>query len=535
MMASATRCDDQSAAVAYLRESQPYHEYLHLDKVKVKVIETHSAYIFLINDSHAFKLEKSVWYPFMDMSCLEFRKKAAENEYYRNCDTSPEVYQRMVPLTRSSTGELQLGGEGQAVEWLIQMTQFKQEALLSHMAEHKELTQPLVDQLIDNVCDFHNQQEVLKEADFAATMRWIQEDNAHEMADFAKQGFADCTLVEKLSSQQAEQVQGLTALIQQRESAGLVRLCHGDLHLKNVVNIDGSPRLFDCIGFNDELAKSDIVYDLAFLLMDLLYRNEQTLANRSLNRYVQRTDDYQCLQVLPLYISFRATIRAKVACAEATSCHADPKRQDHLKSSCQKYLHLALSSLQAVSQARVVVIAGPSGTGKSTLASAIAPLLGGGLGAVHVRSDVVRKQQHHVAFETRLPAEAYSEKASHACYGRVADLALEMHTKGVPVVVDATFGSSARRNDFDERLKRAGVSYQGVWLHASKEVLLQRVAARDAASVKDASDMTAELLKTKSIPDAVELSEAWQQLGVEGDPNQVKAGCMDLLDLHEEP
>eukprot|EP00045_Choanoeca_perplexa_P013197 m.147832 g.147832 ORF g.147832 m.147832 type:complete len:239 (+) comp16274_c0_seq4:1807-2523(+) len=207
-----------------------------------------------------------------------------------------------------------------------------------------------------------------------------------------QQGFADCTLVEKLSSQQAEQVQGLTALIQQRESAGLVRLCHGDLHLKNVVNIDGSPRLFDCIGFNDELAKSDIVYDLAFLLMDLLYRNEQTLANRSLNRYVQRTDDYQCLQVLPLYISFRATIRAKVACAEATSCHADPKRQDHLKSSCQKYLHLALSSLQAVSQARVVVIAGPSGTGKSTLASAIAPLLGGGLGAVHVRSDVVRKQ-----------------------------------------------------------------------------------------------------------------------------------------------
>eukprot|EP00730_Choanoeca_flexa_P020118 TRINITY_DN9833_c0_g1_i1.p1 TRINITY_DN9833_c0_g1~~TRINITY_DN9833_c0_g1_i1.p1 ORF type:complete len:530 (+),score=127.85 TRINITY_DN9833_c0_g1_i1:20-1609(+) len=528
---AAKRCDDQSMVIAFLRQPESYRKYLQQQSVSVKVIETHSAYIFLINDSHAFKMERAVWYPFMDMAHVEQRKQAAENEFYRNCECSSEIYQRMVAVTQAEDGTLDIDGKGIPVEWLIQMNQFEQEALLSCYAERGELTADIIDELIDNIVSFHDQQPVLRDVGAAGVMQWIQEDNAHELQEFAKHGFVNSTLVAQLAEGQKQAVDNLAMLMAKREEEGWVRLCHGDLHLRNVVNINGHPRLFDCIGFNDKLAKTDVAYDLAFLLMDLLHRDKKALASRALNRYLQRTHSYECLRLMPMYVSFRATIRAKVACAEATSCRADDNKLKHLKQSCQDYIRLALACLEPSDKLRVLAVGGASGTGKSTLASSLVPLLGGVLGAVQIRADVIRKQQHDLAFDVKLPKEGYSAEATKRCYAELIAKAVEMYNMGFCAVVDATFSDSAQQLAIQQAMNKLGIPFQGVWLTAPKEVLLKRVAQRQQAQLKDASDMTAELLKTKEMPLCNDVEAGWKLVPAEHEPQDVLARTKACLDL----
>ncbi len=185
-----------------------------------------------------------------------------------------------------------------------------------------------------------------------------------------------------------------------RAAAGFVRRCHGDLHLGNLCLWRGRPVLFDALEFDEALATIDVAYDLAFLLMDLEHRLDRAAANRVLNRYVARTGDADLVGGLPAFLSMRAMVRAHV---EARSGHAD--RVD---------AYLADASAVSEPAAPVVIaIGGLPGTGKSTLARALAPALGAAPGALVLRSDEIRKRQHGVQPEQRLPQSAYTEDEKH--------------------------------------------------------------------------------------------------------------------------
>jgi uncharacterized protein len=264
-----------------------------------------------------------------------------------------------------------------------------------------------------------------------------------------------------------------------RAQAGFVRRCHGDLHLGNLCLWQGRPVPFDALEFDEAMATIDVGYDLAFLLMDLDRRAGRAAANRVLNRYVARTGDVALMRVLPPYLSQRGMVLAHV---QATR---------HRPELAESYFDAALAYLHPAAQPVVVAVGGLQGTGKSTLARTLAPQLGAAPGALVLRSDEIRKRQHGVAPEERLPSAAYTEAASNAVFAALADAVRETAAGGHAVVADATFIDPVHRRAIWAAARDAGVAFVGLWLDAPLPVLEARLAARTA----DASDATASVLR----------------------------------------
>jgi predicted kinase len=260
----------------------------------------------------------------------------------------------------------------------------------------------------------------------------------------------------------------------ERSAAGCVRRCHGDLHLGNVCLWEGKPVAFDALEFDEELATIDVGYDLAFLLMDLDRRVGREAANRVMNRYVARTGDL-AMRGFPMFLSQRAMIRAHVLKA---------MNQDG-----DAYLAAARNYLDP-SPAMVVAIGGLQGTGKSTLARALAPGLGAAPGAVVLRSDEIRKRLHGSPPEGRLGPEAYGDAANTATNGAVVAQARLVALSGHSLIVDATFLDPAVRRDLAAAVP-AGVPFLGIWLQAPLALLEARVGSREG----DASDATVAVLR----------------------------------------
>lgn len=247
-------------------------------------------------------------------------------------------------------------------------------------------------------------------------------------------------------------------MLDEREQAGKVCRCHGDLHLRNIFLYQGEHRLFDCIEFNDHVARSDILYDLAFLTMDLSHRNEREQVDRLMNRYLDETDDEEGFPLLPFFIALRAAVRAHVLATQSTDASADQARI--LVEEARTYFTLASSSLEPELHP-LLAIGGLRGTGKSTLAEAVAPLVGAVPGARTIESDRIPNRMHGVPPETQLPARAYLPKISARVYLEMAWRSRLILKSGGSVFADAIF----------DKLRH------GIWLEADPALLRKRVAS----------------------------------------------------------
>jgi predicted kinase len=280
-------------------------------------------------------------------------------------------------------------------------------------------------------------------------------------------------------------------LVEARRMHGLVRQCHGDLHLHNVFLERGEPVLFDAIEFNDTLACVDVMYDFAFLLMDLVYRGLPAQANAALNSYLEERHDYRGLALLPLFLSCRADVRAKVGVA-AAAVQADPEAASRLRIDAKAYLALAERLLRPAPPV-LVGIGGLSGSGKSTLAAALAPAVGAVPGAIVLRTDVIRKRMFGVDPLHRLPGHAYEPAVTERVYARALHAAEACLRSGHAAIVDAVFADERHRVAVERLAREAGTPFRGVWLDVPCDVAIDRLATREA----DASDATADVLRTQ--------------------------------------
>ena len=230
-----------------------------------------------------------------------------------------------------------------------------------------------------------------------------------------------------------------------RGEAGFVRRCHGDLHLRNIVLLDGEPTLFDAVEFSDEIASGDVLYDLAFLLMDLEERGLRAAANRLFNRYLasEPPEALTGLIALPLFLSLRAAIRAKVEAANAERLEGE--KRDEARALAHRYFDCAVQFL-ACAPPRLVAVGGLSGVGKSALAGALAPEIGRAPGALWLRSDVERKVMFGVEETVHLPASAYASDVTRDVYERLIVKARTALRAGQSVLLDATFAAAAERS-----------------------------------------------------------------------------------------
>jgi uncharacterized protein len=377
--------------------------------------------------------------------------------------------------------------EAPAVDWVVVMRRFDQALLFDALATTGGLSPRIMDALADHIAAFHEAAERRPDQGGAAALSDIAETNHRVLAAIHGAGLAH-ERVEAILDKWHEALAATHALLETRKAAGKVRRCHGDLHLRNICLLDGKPTLFDCLEFSDALASIDILYDLAFLLMDLEHRGLASFANRVLNRYLDRTGEEGGLAAMPLFLSLRAGIRAHVA---ATTAERTGRSQGATETTAEarRYLDLAHRLLEP-QPCRLVAIGGLSGSGKSTLAAGLAPELGLRPGARVLRSDVTRKLLLGAAPETRLTPDAYRPDVTIRVYDALRRKAAQALAAGYSVVIDAVSLRPDERRAFAEIAHEAGVPFSGLWLEAGAQAMAERIRARR----NDASDATPEVL-----------------------------------------
>jgi len=392
------------------------------------------------------------------------------------------------------------------------------------MAEEGRLALAAMQPLADVVARFHGSADrVLSPDQSVIPLANILSDNAQVFAahpdDIPQQA------ARELAQAIGETLAASSPLLEARGRGGYVRHCHGDLHLRNIVEIDGAPVLFDAIEFDDRLATIDVLYDLAFLLMDLGKRELRPHTNALLNAYLDAgrgTGNLPGLAALPLFLSMRAAIRAKVELLRATAAE---HQAESARKEARFYFELAQQFL-APPAPRLVAIGGLSGTGKSAVARAVAPFLGAFPGAVHVRSDVERKRLFGVAPQERLPAGAYAPEVSDRVYAMCRKRALMALEGGHAVIVDAVHAKKEEREILAALAAQTGVPFTGLWLEAPEQLMRDRIATRSG----DVSDATPEVVDVQLGYDIGR--QSFEAIDASLPVDQVVAACLAHIGAH---
>lgn len=438
-----------------------------------RVIETSIAWVALY-PGHVLKLKKPVDFGFIDLTTVDKRRWACEREVAFNRETAPDLYRGVHKVASDGAGGFVLDGPGEAVDWLVEMRRFADDALLSLRPGGVE--PELAEQLGREVARFHAQAAERPGSTGRDSLAYVLDSNAFLLRRKAETLGPDA--VEALIATTQAEFDRLEPLLLARGAGGFVRRCHGDLHLGNIMVEAGRPVLFDCIEFNDTLSTIDVLYDFGFLLMDLGFRGQGTAANRAMNAWLDEAARglpaegfWEGLAALPLFQSVRAAVRTHVTV-----------NQDEPELAC-RYLAAAQAHL-APPPPRLVAIGGFSGSGKTSHARRIAPELGAAPGAVLLRTDEIRKRLWGCAPLDRLPPEAYAPDQSPRVYGAMFDAAEKALAAGRGVVLDAAFLKPEERDAAEALGRRAGVDCEGIWMEADPDVMRARIAARTG----DASD-----------------------------------------------
>jgi aminoglycoside phosphotransferase family enzyme/predicted kinase len=477
----------------------------------VERIETHASIVFLAG-GRAWKLKRAVRYEYLDFSTIERRRAMCEAEVRINRRTAPGLYRGVVAVTRGRDGSLVLGGAGTAVEWLIEMVRFDQDGLFDRLATRGALALDLMRPLAAAIARFHQMAERRPDHGGRSGMAWVVDGNALGLSEQGA-GVLDPAGCASLTEHARAELRRQGDLLDARRDDGFVRQCHGDLHLRNIVLLDGHPTLFDGIEFNDRIACIDVLYDVAFLLMDLWRRRLPHHANIVWNGYLSETADLGGLPLLPLFLSCRAAVRAKTS-ATAANLQTDPQRRNELHEMALEYLAMAQQLLRPP-PACLVAVGGFSGSGKSTLARALGPQVGAVPGAVVIRSDETRKQLCGVDPLQRLGPEGYTADVTRRVYATIAERAAMVVKGGHAAIVDAVYARDADREVIERTATGARVPFVGLWLEAPERVLIARSEQRRL----DPSDADAEVIRRQLAQETGAIT--WQTIAASAAPADV--------------
>jgi len=442
-----------------------------------KRIDTHISHVFLYA-SHAVKMKRAVTLPFVDQGSVEKRRRLCFRELEINRRFAPEIYLEVIDIVAVEGGFQRGGVEGDGEPVLV-MRRFAERDLLDNAAREGRLSIEQCAQLGERIAALHDaapaNTEMGHEADYKAV---IEELARTELLAAGAMGLA--TASTELHGALSGALTRAGGLIERRRRAGRVRRGHGDLHLRNLCFWRGAATPFDALEFDERLATTDVIYDLAFLLMDLRRRGLDAHANAVMNAYWDSAgEDEEALSLLPFFMALRATVLVAVRVQGGDLAEASG------------YRRLALRLL-AHDEPCATAVGGLSGAGKSVLARRLAPLLGGVCGARLIRSDIVR----------RLGDGAdYSDSGRDGVYAAMEKRARAALCAGASVVLDATFTEARWRRG--AALCAGSFPFRGLWLHAPEATRLGRVSARR----NDASEVTVELAAQQTDPDT--LGDAW--------------------------
>jgi len=481
-----------------------------------QVIDTHISRV-VIGAERAFKIKKPVAFSYVDFSTREKRAAAAATELAINRRTAPNIYLGLRRITRALDGSLAFEGAGETVETIVEMRSFDQADLFDRMAQRGALTAGHMTHLTEKLVAFHRDATPHTEVGGAEAMAQIL---ALDEGALAGAGLATSARVAAFETALRDRLQAIGPLLDARAAAGKIRRCHGDLTLRNICLFEGEPTPFDAIEFDERLATIDVLYDLAFLLMDLWHRDLRGHANLVFNRYLDAADETDGLPALPFFMAVRASIRAHVTATQANG--ASGEKAAPLRAEAEAYF--ALAERLITPRAHILVaVGGFSGSGKSTLAASLAPDLGPAPGARILSSDRIRKKLHGAAPTQRLPAEAYTPDVSERVYAEMRTEAARTLRRGHAVVADAVFDRAELARAIAEIARDNGAIFKGFWLQAPRDDMAARIAARRG----DPSDATPAVLDLQMQKGAA--PEGWRRIDSSGAREDILAEARAAL------
>ena len=474
--------------------------YPHPAQDPIQLIQTHISYILLTGD-YAYKVKKPLDFGFLNFTTLEQRRHFCQEELRMNQRGAPGLYLQVLPIFQTN-GHFQFNGSGELVEYALQMRQFPQEQLFSNLFERGELTPALMEELGRVVAMFHAQAETndyirsfgrperVREAfdeNYAQTQRYVGgPQTAQQYRE--TQAYTDRFFAERQE------------LFQQRIEQDRIRECHGDLHLGNICFWEGKILLFDCIEFNEAFRFVDVMYDVSYAVMDLDARHRPDLGNVYLNTYLEETGDWEGLKILPIYLNRQAYVRAKVT----SFLLEDPTATEETKATAfrtaARYYRLAWE-YTLPKRGQLFLMSGLSGSGKSTVARHLARQQG----AIHIRSDAVRKHLAGIPLWQRGGPAVYTPEMTDKTYRRLVQLGVELAQEGYTVILDAKFDRQALRGMAIAQAQQRGIPLHILHCYAPEPVLRERLQRRSQAPQTgcidgveqrpaDIADATAEML-----------------------------------------
>ncbi len=476
----------QTNISSLIEQMQKPEFYPHPVKQPIQLIQTHVSYVLLTGD-YAYKLKKGVNFGFLDFSTLEKRKHFCDEELRMNGAIAPEIYLEVLPITQTGDKFI-LGEEGEAVEYAVKMHQFPQENLFSEMFAAGKITEENLEELGRLVADFHGKSttneyirsfgevEKVREAfdeNYEQTKKYIGTAQNQQQFDETKE-YTDRFFAERQE------------LFKERREGDKIREGHGDLHLRNICLWNDKIQLFDRIEFNEPFRFVDVMYDVGFAMMDLDARGRSDFGNIFLNTYLEVTGDWEGLQVLPLYLSRQAYVRAKVTSFLLDDPAIGEEDKQNAKKTAADYYRLAWEYTKT-KQGRLFLMSGLSGSGKTTVARELAKHKG----AIHLRSDAVRKHLAGISLNQRGGEDLYTPQMNQKTYARLLELGIMLAKEGWTVILDAKYDRLSLRNDAIAAAGSEKLPLQILHCTAPIEVLSDRLSQRS----NDISDATPDLLK----------------------------------------
>lgn len=459
---------------------------------QVQLAETHISWVLLTGD-YAYKIKKPVDLGFLDFSTLEKRQQACADEVRLNRRLEPDIYLGVVGITGSPDAP-RFDGTGEVIEYAVKMRQFPSDATLDHLDERGGLGTVQIDQLAARLAHFH-----LTECPAASVdSPWGEPDTiARPVTENFQLLFArladpmERQLLTMLQDWSTAEHERLVPLMQERKRRGMVRECHGDLHLGNLAWVNGRLIIFDCIEFNAALRWIDVISEVAFCYMDLLHRKRRELAMRFLNAWLEATGDYAGMALLRYYAVYRAMVRAKVAALRAGQ--TDGNQRGAANTEVSDCLRLA-EELTKIAPLQLWITHGLSGCGKTTRSQSWLQEYG----MIRLRSDVERKRLAGLEPLARTGAEVgeglYTLEFNRRTYMQLAQLAESLLNAGWPVLVDAAFLSRWERDLFRDLAPKCKASFRILDIHADHAALRERISRRAAAG-NDASEADLRVLQ----------------------------------------
>ncbi len=459
--------------------------YPHPVTEPIQLIQTHVSYVLLTGE-YAYKVKKPVNFGFLDFSTLAKRQHFCQEELRLNQRGAAALYLEVLPITQTEQ-TFHLGGAGEAVEYVVKMQQFPEGTLFTDLFDQGKLTAELLERLASDLARFHAKGEIndyIRSFGKVKQIRQAIDENYEQTTGYVggpqtQQQFDETrNYTDRLFATQAD-------LFDRRIEQDRIRECHGDVHLRNIALWNNEILLFDCIEFNEPFRFVDVMFDIAYIIMDLDARDRPDLSNRFLNAYLEQTGDWEGLQVLPLYLSRQSYVRAKVL----SFLLGDPTIPEAVKADSAKtaarYYRLAWEYTRP-RQGQLMLMAGLSGSGKSTAARQIAAKAG----AIHIRSDAARKHLAGIPLTAKGGADLYTPEMHQKTYDRLLQLGILLAKQGYAVILDAKYDQHAFRQAVIDQAEANQIPLKIYHCTAPLAVLQERLQGRSG----DISDATADLL-----------------------------------------